>query len=81
MNQPTAVVLSLNVKRCALRGHAWYATRATAREFVPVRRACLRCGTEDALLPWGSCLGGHPIAEHYDATGHQIVHPSCPSPR
>lgn len=50
---------------CRRRGHDWFPA-ASAREFIPVMNICLRCGENRYVMPWGQCLGGHPMAEHYD---------------
>lgn len=50
--------------RCRLFDHDWFPD-AEAREFLPVEVRCLRCGAEEVRMPYGQCLGGHPIAEHY----------------
>lgn len=67
-------------RRCAQRGHDWFPMLA-AREFIPVSNVCLRCGEENVMLPWGQCLSGHPIAEHYDAAGQLVTLEECPGPR
>lgn len=49
-------------------------------EFIPVDDICLRCGARAVTLPWGQCLNGHPLAEHYDDAGGLVSHPTCPGP-
>lgn len=66
--------------RCKRKGHDWFPNLGM-REFVPQQDICLRCGTVRTLLPYGTCLGGHPLAEHYDDEGHMVPHRWCPGPR
>lgn len=67
------------LRRCHHRGHQWF-PGLSAREFIPVENICLRCDTRKVELPWGHCIRKHPIAEHYDTSGHQVGHPTCPGP-
>lgn len=60
--------------------HRWF-PGMTARQFLPLVNVCLRCRTHQVLLPWGECLRGHPVAEHYDPEGHLQPHPTCGAPR
>lgn len=57
-------------KRCP--PHDWF-PRIGRREFIVTHDICLRCSEERMIKPWGDCLGGHPIAEHYDEEG--LPHP------
>ena len=64
-------------RRCRRKGHDWLLSRAAnyspsrpGAEFIPVDDICLRCGARRTTLPWGWCLGDHPIAEHYDPEGN-----------
>lgn len=65
--------------RCRRRGHDWFPGEGR-REFIPTSDICFRCSVERVLLPWGLCVTGHPIAEHYDETGNLTPHPTCPGP-
>lgn len=66
-------------RRCERKGHDWFPPFGP-REFIPVNAICLRCRTPRTCLPYGQCLSGHPIAEHYDEDGHPIPHATCPGP-
>lgn len=66
--------------RCRRLGHDWFPD-SHSREFIPLTAICLRCRDELPLLPTGQCLGGHPIAEHYDEHAEFVEHPTCPGPR
>lgn len=78
--------------RCRRKGHDWLLGHALREgvstppagtrgaEFIPVLDLCLRCGAKETTLPWGWCLGDHPLAEHYDAEGELVEHPTCPGP-
>lgn len=63
---------------CKIKGeHDWFPDNGRS-EFIPLAEVCLRCGHQRTLLPFGRCLGDHPIAEHYDKDGH--VKPfDCPA--
>ena len=67
-------------RRCAKRGHDLFPGEA-AREFLPVLNVCLRCKARVAVLPYGLCLGGHPLADHYDADGMPVQLAACAGPR
>lgn len=56
--------------RCDRNGHRWLL--GVSREFIPVHDFCVHCKARTVWLPWGMCLGGHRIAEHYDANGRAI---------
>lgn len=56
---------------CRRRGHDWFPDEEP-REFIPVLNICLRCQQSRVVLPYGECLGGHPLAEHYDLTGWRL---------
>ena len=49
------------------------------REFIPVYSMCVRCPATEITMPWGDCLGGHPIVEHYDLLGteHELPSEKC----
>lgn len=64
---------------CARYQHEWFPGYGH-REFIPTTQICLRCHDERTLLPWGQCLGGHPIAQHYDQDGQPFELPNCPRP-
>ena len=49
---------------CRWRDHDWFPNLVRS-EFLPLQDICLRCGARRTQLPWGQCLGGHPMAEHY----------------
>lgn len=59
--------------------HDWFPDLNPPMEFIPTIDICLRswCKARRVNLPWGQCLGGHPIAEHYDAEGELIPHALC----
>ena len=55
---------------CRMKGqHDWLLDHER-REFIPMTDVCMRCGHQTQLLPYGRCLGDHPIADHYDQDGH-----------
>lgn len=62
--------------RCEKVGHNWF-PGLERREFLPMPNICLRCNAQQVLLPYGHCLGGHPIAEHYDDKGLPVEVPQC----
>lgn len=64
---------------CSRKGHQWFPN--VRSEFLPTADTCLRCHERRAHLPTAQCLGGHPLAEHYDATGQPVRHATCPVPR
>lgn len=78
-------VISLQLRRfsrCNRKGHDWFPDEER-REFIPVVVTCLRCTATKTMLPYGQCLGGHPMVEHY-----RFVPPErpravegCPAPR
>lgn len=55
---------------CWLRGHDWFPP-IQAREWLPVKSGCLRCSATTLTMPYGECLGGHPVVEHYDLAGKE----------
>lgn len=63
---------------CTLFEHDWLLSQER-REFFPITDVCLRCGHQRALLPYGRCLGDHPIADHYDKDGHVKAFEPCPA--
>jgi hypothetical protein len=67
------------MRRCRKVGHDWFPD-IDAGEFLPQMAKCLRCGEETVILPWGQCLTGHPLAEHYNALGEEVPHWHCPGP-
>ena len=74
-----AVVLSLawvayQARRCPPHD---YFPEAAPREFLPTSGKCRRCGTSRVWLPYGQCLTGHPLADHYDAEGRPVPVASC----
>jgi len=66
--------------RCRRRGHQWFPDHQR-REFIVVESWCIRCRTHDVLLPWGQCLTGHAMADHYDSSGHRVPVPGCAGPQ
>lgn len=66
---------------CKVFGHKWFLGRGSFSEFVPVPDRCLRCSKKRVVLPWGDCLGEHPLAEHYDEEGRLVLVDGCPHPR
>lgn len=66
-------------RRCDRKGHDWFPD-TDPREFVPIIAVCLCCQATRTLLPYGQCLSGHPLAEHYDDDGQLIPHAACPGP-
>lgn len=65
--------------KCERVGHDWF-PGDEPREFIPVPVVCLRCQRKKTVLPWGDCLTGHPIAEHYDKDGELIERAGCAGP-
>jgi hypothetical protein len=65
--------------RCRRTGHNWFPH--VRSEFVVTVDVCLRCRAPRANLPTADCLGGHPLAEHYDQWGDPVAHPRCAGPR
>lgn len=61
------------------RTHEWFPD-LPASEFLPVRDVCLKCTAERYRPPWGECLGGHPLADHYDGTGEAREVEGCLGP-
>lgn len=61
----------IQAKRCERRGHDWFGRSVS--EYVASTAICLRCGVFDYALPWGECLGGHPLAEHYRVDEEGLV--------
>lgn len=66
---------------CRIRGHKWLLDERSVSEYVPVPDRCLRCGEKTVYLPWGWCLGGHSLSDHYDDTGKLVVLADCSGPR
>lgn len=60
--------------------HDWFPDLEPS-EFLPIGARCLECGASRMYLPYGQCLGGHPLAEHYDEHAEIVEHPTCPGPR
>lgn len=54
---------------CKVTGEHRWLLNSERREFVPIVDVCTRCGHQRHLLPWGRCLGEHPLADHYDKEG------------
>lgn len=65
---------------CRRRGHDWLLDGEIPPQFLPRTDFCLRCGTRRVALPIERCLAGHPLAEHYDAEGNPVEHPTCKGP-
>lgn len=66
--------------KCERKGHDWLLH--LQQEFIPSIDVCLRCGKKRKILPWGWCLGGHPIHEHY-LDDSDVPHPvgNCTGPQ
>ena len=60
--------------------HDWFPDLG-AREFIPMHEVCLKCRAERHLMPWGQCLGGHAIQEHYTQDGELRPLSYCSGPR
>lgn len=69
----------LGRRRCTT-GHTWFPGGAQ-REFIPLTDTCLRCNQTRTLLPWGRCLCGQRLADHYDDTGTPVPVPGCTGAR
>ena len=74
-----ALLKTLRARRCRRRGHDWF-PNLVAREFIPTADLCFRCRARRTLLPWGRCITGHPIADHYDPRGNLIAVAGCAGP-
>jgi hypothetical protein len=63
---------------CQFVEHDWF-PHPVEREYIPTISECLRCDARQVTMPYGSCLGGHPIQEHYDLDGreHQLDEGYC----
>lgn len=64
------------------RDHKWFPDLGR-QEFIPVQDVCLRCRAVRTHLPWGECLGGHPIQDHYESGDPMVAEPVlgvCPGP-
>lgn len=63
---------------CWAVGHEWFPS-SSPREYIPVFAQCLRCPATQIVLPYGECLGGHPMVEHYDLMGmeHELPREKC----
>lgn len=70
----------LSARKCKARGHDWFPPPRSS-EFLPIRSSCMRCRVETVSKPYGMCLGGHPIAEHYNDQGVEIPVPHCTTGR
>lgn len=62
--------------KCERKGHDWF-PGVGPREFIPTSDICFRCKAKRTHLPWGQCLGGHPLADHYDMQGTLTKVPGC----
>lgn len=67
-------------RRCARRGHDWFPNLGPS-EFIVQEDFCLRCAMHRVFLPTGQCLGGHPLADHYDNEGAPVPVAGCPGPQ
>lgn len=65
--------------RCRRGRHDWF-PGVEPREFLAGLAICLGCRERLVVLPYGTCLTGHPLAEHYDAEGNVRPAGSCPRP-
>jgi hypothetical protein len=68
------------MSKCDKRGHDWFPDNG-AREFVVTEDMCMRCGVFRTLLPYGRCLCGEPLAEHYNKLGGRRDVRGCSGPR
>lgn len=55
---------------CWFAGHKWFPP-VQAREWMPATSVCLRCPATTITMPYGTCLGGHPVVDHYDLDGKE----------
>lgn len=65
--------------KCRRGDHNWFPPFGP-REFITVNQLCLRCPAERTQLPYGECITGHPIAEHYTPDGHIQPLEKCAGP-
>lgn len=65
---------------CRRFGHQWFPGNGQ-REFIPLEERCLRCNESRVLMPYGRCLGGHELIDHYQP-GSTSPYPyeNCPGP-
>jgi hypothetical protein len=56
--------------------HDWFPNHPP-REFIVTTDVCMHCDATRVLMPYGPCLGGHPIAEHFNAEGRMVTVPNC----
>lgn len=71
--------VSWRQRRCDRRGHDWF-PGLSAREFIATSSICLRCDARQVVLPYGECLSGHPISEHYREDGTVVATAKCGGP-
>lgn len=57
--------------KCEKRGHRWFP--GIGSEFLCIPNECLDCPAKLVLKPWGRCLTGHPLADHYTDQGILIL--------
>lgn len=66
--------------RCRRKGHDWFLNHRQS-EFIVLVDLCLRCREKRFTMPYGECLNGHPLADHWDPeTGAQRFVPTCAGP-
>lgn len=61
-------------------GHLWFPGPPEPREFIPGWFMCLRCMVSVDVPPWGRCMRGHPLADHYDERCRPVEVAGCPGP-
>ena len=65
-------------RRC--HPHDWFPNHPP-REYIVTTDVCLHCEAIRVNLPYGFCLTGHPIEQHYDEDGRLVVLNYCAGPR
>ena len=64
--------------RCR-KGHDWFPGHGS-REFIITTDVCMRCEAMQVHLPYGTCMTGHPVKDHYDANGRLVPLAYCDAP-
>jgi hypothetical protein len=79
--KPTLLTRLLR-SRCDRGDHDWF-PNLPASEFIASQSTCLRrrCKARQVLKPWGECLTGHPLADHYLDDGTCVPTATCAGPR
>jgi hypothetical protein len=60
--------------------HDWFPGQGS-REFVLTVDVCTHCNATRVNVPWGQCLSGHPIGEHYTRDGRIVALDYCERPQ